>query len=257
MGEYSTEGWWYYFPVTFAIKTPIPLLLLIVLAAVFIKRYGAGWLAEATLLIPVAVYAIFALSSSLNIGHRHLLPIYPFFIVFAAKMARALEFKRQSALAPLAAVFALLLAWNVVEAVKSYPHFLTYFNQFAGGPANGYQWLVDSNLDWGQDLKGLAQYRREHPDEPFFLSYFGSARPEYYGITGHFLPSFNPGNQRRTIEPVSTVQSGAIVAVSATSLQCANIRNQDAPGVEQFMARLRDLKPIAVIGHSIFIYRMP
>lgn len=254
MGEYSTEGWWYYFLVSFVIKTPIPLLLLIVLAAVFIKRYGAGWLAEATLLVPVAVYAILALNSNLNIGHRHLLPIYPFLIVFASKMARALEFKRQAALA---AVCALLLAWNIVEAIRIYPNFLTYFNQFAGGPANGYQWLVDSNLDWGQDLKELAQYRREHPDEPFFLSYFGSARPEYYGIAGRFLPSFNPGNQRRTVEPFSAAQSGAIVAVSATSLQCANIRNQDAPGVEQFMARLRNLQPIAVIGHSIFIYRMP
>lgn len=254
MGEYSTEGWWYYFLITFAVKTPIPLLLLIVLAAVFIKRYGAGWLAEAALLVPVAIYTVFALSSSLNIGHRHLLPIYPFLIVFTAKMARALEFKRQRALA---VVCALLLVWNVVETGKTYPNFLTYFNQFAGGPANGYQWLVDSNLDWGQDLKELAQYRREHPDEPFFLSYFGSAKPEYYGIKARFLPSFNTGNQRRTVEPVSVVQSGAIVAVSATSLQCANIRNYEAPGIEQFMERLRNRQPIAVIGHSILIYRMP
>lgn len=254
MGEYSTEGWWYYFLVTFAVKTPIPLLLLIVLAAVFIKRFGAGWLAEATLLVPVAVYAVFALTSNLNIGHRHLLPIYPFLIVFAAKTVRALDFNRQRVLA---AACALLLAWNVFEAAKTYPHFLSYFNQFAGGSANGYEWLVDSNLDWGQDLKALAQYRQAHPEEPFFLSYFGSARPEFYGIKGRFLPSFNPGNKRRTLEPFSAVQSGATVAVSATGLQCANIRNQDAPGVEQFMARLRNLQPIAVIGHSIFIYRMP
>lgn len=254
MGEYSTEGWWYYFLVTFAVKTTIPLLLLIALAAVFINRYGAGWLAEATLLAPVAIYAAFALSSNLNIGHRHLLPIYPFLIVFAAKMARALDFNRQRALA---VACALLLAWNVVETARTYPNFLTYFNQFAGGSSNGYEWLVDSNLDWGQDLKELAQYRREHSEEPFFLSYFGSAKPEYYGIKARFLPSFNPGNKRRTLEPFSAVQSGAIVAVSATGLQCANIRNQDAPGVEQFMARLRNLQPIAVIGHSIFVYRIP
>lgn len=254
MGEYSTEGWWYYFLVTFAIKTPIPLLILIVLAAVFIKRYGAGWLAEAALIVPVIVYAVFALNSSLNIGHRHLLPIYPFLIVFASKLGRALEFKRQPALALACAA---LLAWNVIETAKTYPHFLTYFNEFAGGPSNGYEWLVDSNLDWGQDLKELAQYRREHPAEPFFLSYFGSARPEYYGIAGRFLPSFNPGNSRRSVEPFSAVPSGAIVAISATSLQCANIRNQDAPGVESFMARLRNLEPVAVIGHSIFIYRIP
>lgn len=254
MGEYSTEGWWYYFLVSFGVKTPIPLLILILLAAVFIRRYGAGWLAEATLLVPVAVYAAFALSSNLNIGHRHLLPVYPFLIVFASKMGRALDFGRQRALAIACAG---LLAWNVVETARTYPNFLTYFNEFAGGPSNGYRWLVDSNLDWGQDLKELARYRREHPGEPFFLSYFGTARPEYYGISGRFLPSFNPGNSRRTIEPFSAVPSGAIVAVSATSLQCANIRNQDAPGVEQFMARLRNLDPIAVVGNSIFIYRIP
>ncbi len=254
LGERSDHGWWYYFLVTFAVKTPIPLLILILLGLVFVRRYGSGWLNEVTLLAPVIVYLGVALSSNLNIGHRHLLPIYPFLIVSASKLGRVFDSMRPRALV---VVCAILLGWNAIETVKIYPHFLAYFNQIAGGPEKGYQWLVDSNLDWGQDLKELAEYRREHPEEPFFLSYFGSAKPEYYGIKARFLPAFNPGNQRREMAAFGDVPSGAIVAVSATSLQCANLSNREAPGAEEFMAGLRKLKPIATIGYSIFIYRVP
>src|SRR5262249_11687693 len=159
--EYSSTGWWYYFLVTFFIKTPIPLLLLILLGFILIKRYGGGFAAEATLLLPVGFYWLTAMFNHINIGHRHILPIYPFLIVFASKIARAWQPPRAKRLA---ALMACLLAWNMVETALVYPHFLAYFNEIAGGPANGYRWLTDSNLDWGQDLKGLAAYQREHPE---------------------------------------------------------------------------------------------
>ncbi|MBI1762653.1 MAG: glycosyltransferase family 39 protein [Acidobacteria bacterium] len=256
LGQHSNTGWWYYFLVTFLVKTPLPLLILIGLGAVFIRRYGAGWWLETSLLLPVAIYWAVTLGSKINIGNRHLLPIYPFLIVFAAKAARAFAEPQQRFLK---AALLLLLGWNLVETVRVYPHFLTYFNQIAGGSAGGYNWLVDSNLDWGQGLKELAKYRQAHPAEPFYFSYFGSADPAIYGIQAKYLPGFNP---IALAEPEKTarfneVPSGATVAVSATMLQGVLLNDQIAPGAGSFMQKLKLLAPEARVGNSIFIYRMP
>lgn len=253
-GEYSATGWWYYFPLTFLVKTTIPLLLLIVLGFVYWRRYGTRLAGELMLLLPVALYLLFALTSNLNIGNRHLLPIYPFLIVFASKMGRALEPAQPRVLAIICLA---LVGWHLVESARIYPHHLAYFNQIAGGPDNGYHWLVDSNLDWGQDLKGLAAYQRAHPQETLYLSYFGTAKPEYYGIEAKYLPAFNPGNKRREVVSFNSVPSGALVAISATSLQGLNFTEQTEPGWQAFTSRLKQTKPLTTIGHSIFIYRVP
>ncbi|MGH9841180.1 MAG: ArnT family glycosyltransferase [Blastocatellia bacterium] len=121
LGATSMTGWWYYFPITFLVKTPLGLLLLILLGALFIRRYGAGWPVELTLLLPVAFYFAVAMATNMNIGHRHLLPIYPFLIVFASKMARALDPPRHRILGY---VVAALVAWNVGATAYIYPHFL-------------------------------------------------------------------------------------------------------------------------------------
>src|SRR5262249_14377455 len=154
----------------FLVKTPLPLIVLIIAGCIFIKRFGANMVDELVLLAPVAVYGLSALSSNINIGNRHILPLYPFLIVTASKMARVFDSVQLRRPNWLAVACALLIAWNVVELARVYPYDLAYFNQIAGGPAGGYKWLVDSNLDWGQDLKGLAKYRREHPEEPFYLA---------------------------------------------------------------------------------------
>ncbi len=258
LGEYSSTGWWYYFLVTFFIKTPVPLLLLILLGFVFIKRYGGGYAQEAMLLLPVGFYWLTAIFNNINIGHRHLLPIYPFLIVFAAKMARAFQPPESRRLA---AVVACLLVWNITTTTLVYPHFLAYFNEIAGGPANGHRWLTDSNLDWGQDLKGLAAYQRQRPQDSLYLSYFGTASPEYYGIRAGYLLGYN----RQVIQkldaheviPYEQIPSGALVAISVTNLSGVHLRHFDFPGTEEFLQRLRSMQPIDNIGHSILIYRMP
>jgi 4-amino-4-deoxy-L-arabinose transferase-like glycosyltransferase len=257
-GDYSTTGWWFYFIVTFLIKTPISLLALIGLGFYFLRRYGAGVAAECMLLLPVALYWLVALTSSMNIGHRHLLPIYPFLFVFASKVARVFAPPRPRRLA---IVCGLLVGWYLASTAFIYPHFLAYFNEAVGGPSQGYRWLADSNLDWGQDLKLLAKYRREHPEEPFYLSYFGTAYADYYGIRANILPGFNSRMAERLRNKdyvrFEDVPSGAIVAISATNLSGVYMRNYRIPGTERFLQRLRDMRPIAHIGYSIFIYRMP
>jgi hypothetical protein len=247
LGQHSATGWWYYFIITFLIKSTIPFMLLVLLGGVLIRRCGAGFASEAMLLLPVIFYWLVALSSSLNIGHRHLLPIYPFLVVFAAKVGQVFKDPRGRVFT---LIVGLLMGWNVLETARVYPHFLSYFNEIAGGPAGGYRWLVDSNLDWGQDLKMLGEYRRQHPvSEPFYLSYFGTASPAYYQVNA--LPV--AGSPEGGVSP-DQIRRGSLLAVSATNLQCAYIRD---PAVEEFMGRLRELTPEARIGYSIFIYRVP
>lgn len=260
-GERSLTGWWYYFPVTFLIKTPLPLIALIILGFAFIRRDGAGLVAESMLLLPVGLYSAVSPTSNLNIGHRHLLPIYPFLIVFASKTGRYLEahWRAPGKRRWLAAGCALLLVWAAAEGLRVYLHYLAYFNQIAGGPGHGYRWLVDSNLDWGQDLKGLAAYRQEHPNDPFYLCYFGSDSPLYRRLQTRYLPGWPlggwPSDQIR-YETFNSIPPGATVAVSATYLQLLISGLEKDPELNKFMERLRRQTPFAQVGHSINLYRL-
>jgi 4-amino-4-deoxy-L-arabinose transferase-like glycosyltransferase len=256
LGKVSrTGGWRYYFLVSFLVKTPIPLLIFILLGFFFMRRYGAGLTAEFMLLCPAIFFLLLGSLNTLNIGNRHILPIYPFLIVFAAKVARVFEEQRPRLWA---SAYSLLLAWYIAGTLFLYPHFLAYFNEIAGGPNKGYEWLADSNIDWGQDLKGLAEYLRQRPAEPLYLAYFGSARPEYYGLQPKYLAAWNNETLRQhELEPLNEIPRGALLAVSVNSLHCLMIANRQFPGIEQFMSQLKSLEPLAKIGYSIFIYRMP
>jgi hypothetical protein len=121
------------------------------------------------------------------------------------------------------------LAWQVVEALRASPNFLAYFNQFVGGPEKGYQHLVDSSVDWGQDLPGLKQWLDDnglqganHP--PVYLSYFGTAFPSYYHIDAQALPGFPDTWSRRRPPPLT----GGVYCISVTMLQAVYVL--DAPG---------------------------
>lgn len=189
-GAISMTGWRTFFPWTLLLKTTLPVLLLS--AAVGLAA-AVRWLGRPGTLrrdlyrvMPLVtlfgVYWAFAIPSHLNIGQRHILPTYPvLFIAAGALIALARAYR-----APIAAVLAALAGWHAVEAVRIAPHFLAYFNEFAGGPAHGYRHLVDSSLDWGQDLPGLADWLKARdlpsPTTPVYLAYFGTGDPAYYGI---------------------------------------------------------------------------
>jgi 4-amino-4-deoxy-L-arabinose transferase-like glycosyltransferase len=277
-GGQSSTGFWYYFVVTFLIKTPLPLLLFILLGFVLLRRYGAGLAAEAMLLLPPGFYFLYSLTAGLNIGNRHILPVYPFLIVFASKAARVFDelspardggeakkvaaagWRRQlTSSRSLAMACAALLAWQAAATGFIYPHFLSYFNELVGGPTNGHRWLVDSNLDWGQDLKGLAKFRAQHPDEPLYLCYFGSASPDAYNLQAKLLPGWPSWRAAEFKGPdyarFDDIPAGALVAVSATYLQGVYLNESVAPGMTRFLDRLRGMEPVGHVGYSIFIYR--
>jgi hypothetical protein len=235
LGTRGVSGWWFYFPVALLIKTPIPLLLLLLAAGVRSLRRRDDRQGEYFLLVPMALFFVSSMFSSIDIGYRNILPVLPFVYVYAGKVV-TLATARWARV-----VLLLLCAWYAVGTVVVAPHYLAYFNESIGGPANGYRYLVDSNLDWGQDLKNLKGYLDAHGIQEVYLDYFGTADPAYYGIRYSPLPDVPPGPEDAT----------AYYAISATSLQ--NVYAQEG-ATSHWLAQF---EPVDRVGYSIFVYRLP
>ena len=246
LGHLSDSGFWYYFPVTFALKTPLALVALLILSVATRRHHPATLRTELFLWLPVAVYFVLACTLGLNIGHRHLLPVYPFLFVIAGRCAAHAVVRVPAILSGAAVV--ILAAWYGVSVAGVHPHYLAYFNELAGGPAGGYRYLVDSNLDWGQDLPGLKAWMDRNGVARIKLSYFGTADPQYHRIDCDLLPGQMLPPPR---EVVREIAPGDVVAVSATNLQGVYLDPADRP----LMERLRAQAPVATIGHSILVYR--
>jgi len=221
--RWSLVGFASFFPRAFLYKTPLPLLGLIALAtwAALARRKR---LTLEQLLNPFTifalVYAAFAIRAQLNIGHRHILPIYPALFIGCGAIA---YFLQKNSRTIFAGAVAILLFWQIGESFAVRPNYLAYFNQIAGGPRNGYQHLVDSSLDWGQDLPALKWWVDHHSSgptaKPLYLAYFGSADPKSEGIDAKTLPE-NHSTGNMTFAPLR----GGIYCISATTLQSVYAR---------------------------------
>jgi len=242
-GDYSSEGWWYYFPVAFLIKTPLGVLLpCCVGLALCVARWRRLTLDDLFVLLPIAVFMSAAVSTPYNIGLRHILPIYPFVLLLAGKPVAELYRRGHCKILLLLPLVAL------VECMWIYPDYLAFFNAFVGGPRNGYKYLADSNLDWGQDLKQLKAWMDMNHVPHINLSYFGTADPAYYGIRcTHLLGA--PFFARRFVQQP---ELPGYVAVSVTNLQGV----YRSPSARAFYLPLSNREPAAVLGHSIRIYRV-
>ncbi len=229
-GRTGKTGWWWFFPYAAAIKTPLALFALLLLALIAWARAGhsrrrrlRACYRGAPLWALVGVYGAVAVTSHLNIGHRHLLPVYPVMFILAGGAAAWLRRRHTGA------VIALLAALFVLESWSIRPHYLAYFNQLVGGPQNGYRHLVDSSLDWGQDLPALAvsleELRAREGEIPIYGAYFGAALPAYYGLGRpgtdiRWLTSYFPVAD--PTRPPPALDAG-IYWVSATLLQSAHL----------------------------------
>jgi hypothetical protein len=242
-GNYSTTGWWYYFPLAFLMKTPVALLFAAALGAMAWlrqwRRVGPGH--ELFVVAPIAIYMAWAMTANINIGLRHILPIYPFIILMGAA---GLHTSASRGVRPLVTS---VLVVALVEFATIYPRPLTFFNLLAGGVNHGAEHLVDSNLDWGQDLKALKRWMDERGVSSINMAYFGSADPSYYGIDCIYLPGsplFVPPDR------VSAPVLPGYVAVSETLLSGV----YSDPRQRAFYAPFAHLAPIASIGHTINVY---
>jgi 4-amino-4-deoxy-L-arabinose transferase-like glycosyltransferase len=268
-GEYSTVGFRSYFLWTFLLKTPLVALALIGAALVRTAYRREAWgLHLAFLLVPVLVYWGVVLAATLNIGHRHLLPIYPFLYVLAGSLAaewrrwpaRARSWAGATALAAIVASAFIVLAppWKPAFV---YPHSLAYFNELAGGPRSGYRSLIDSNLDWGQDLGNLKRWLEARGIEgPINLSYFGLADPLYYGIPHVNLPEgFLLEPQERFVRradgrlAITGVRPPGYVFISAMNL-IGGGTDMSAEARASWQEFLRGARLVDTIGYSIFVY---
>jgi 4-amino-4-deoxy-L-arabinose transferase-like glycosyltransferase len=233
LGQISTHGGWkQYYPVVILLKWPtIVLGLSLVGLAIALRRKirvppDLGIMASfPTLYLAMAIFARF------NLGDRHVLPMYPFAILFAAAVWEWAPHKRT-----VAALLILLAALNAADALRYAPGYLSYFNPFVR-PSESFRLLTDSNLDWGQGLLALRDYQDHHPGERIALSYFGSVDPQLYGIQSDFF-----SGQRRV--------SGTVV-VSAT-----NLSGQYLAEPERYRWLLEQ-KPVKILDHSLYVFEFP
>lgn len=246
LGMHSMKGWWYYFPVAWAVKSPLAILLAFVLvlalalarliaipAGSLVARLRQARFAWFVLLVPMLLYVGWSMASHINIGIRHLLPAFPFLLVLLAAGLTNLRWRFQKA------AIALLSVAMAAESLAIYPNYLAFFNVLVGGPANGPHYLLDSNIDWGQDVKKLKAYMVANRIPSVCICYFGSAGLADYGVREKYLPMANETRQREKLD--------CVAAISVTPLYGMYV----PPGGYDW---LREKKPAARIGYSIYIY---
>jgi hypothetical protein len=254
LGNISPEGWWYFFPAAFVLKTPVAFLLLILAATVgFARRGGAEGTPPAgdrmlssgvrPIVCGAFAFAAALLVSRLAIGFRYALPLLPLFaILTAVGVTRAwMAYGNR-----LRAAIAVGVLWFAASSLSDYPHFLAYTSEFGAGRDRGDELLLDSSLDWGQGLIDLRSFMREENASSVYLSYFGSALPQGYGIDYVPLASYFP---LPAVDRPAGAPPPRFIVVSATNLHGIYL-----PG-DPF-ARLREVEPYAVLGHTLFVYRV-
>ncbi len=259
LGQVGAEGWWYYFPVAIAVKTPLPTLILCGAGLVALLRQGAaGRLGsvrrQAAAWVPPLLFTALALTGLLTIGYRHLLPALPFAWLLAGNNLRWAEGAGGRGRRAPSAVGGLLLLWLLLASVRFFPHHEAYFNELAGRWPNWSNILVDSNLDWGQDLPALREVMAQNGIERVNLAYFGKAVPEAYGVAYAPLPGylrFMGGREPAAFNSLSPEPGW--YAISATSLRLGTLQPDTVDLYAFFQARTPDLRA----GYSIYLYKVP
>jgi hypothetical protein len=194
--------------------------------------------------LPFLFLLAFFVFKRLPVGLRHILPVYPALLLAAGAVA-APDGPRPR----LRSLFiAVLLAWLGVSLARIHPHEISYFNETVGGADGGTDYLLDSNSDWGQDLKDLRAWMAAHGTDSIQLGYFGTADPSYYGIHYRPLPSFA---LRRQFDPRTPWPPRGLIAVSAS---CHGGLAWQGENPYDFLHRLT---PIGRAGHSILIFDLP
>ncbi len=253
MGQHGDLGWWYYFPVAFALKTSLPFLLLSVAAVAWslwmlAARRDARFL---FLVVPLAIYVALSVSSNMNIGIRHFLPAYPFlFIAGGALLAQLFRLRRKLGGA---VVVVLLFGWMSVEAARAYPDYIPYMNQLAS--AHPHWWyLSDSNVEWGDDVGELAAYLKARGETRVRAELSaGWSTLRLYGVE---YISLRPQPGDAPIPETRYVAIGA-AALNGSTIFLTELNGKARSQEERvdFLARYRERKPEVVFGNSIYLYR--
>lgn len=250
---HSEMGWWYYFPVAFALKTTLPFLLLSIAALgwalwrLSVKREKIFLF----LLAPFALYAALAMSSHLDIGIRYFLPAYPFLFILGGALLAQIWGIGAKTLG--VAVVALLFAGMVFEAARTFPNYIPYMNQLA---SNHPPWwyLSDSNVEWGDDVGELAAYLKARGETRVRAALSGGriTLTEYNLEYIDLLPE-NGGavSDARYTAIGAAFLNGSVVAVDE------KIPGRRPGEAMNYFAAYRERKPEAIFGNSIYLFREP
>ncbi|HYH84321.1 MAG TPA: glycosyltransferase family 39 protein [Pyrinomonadaceae bacterium] len=254
LGQHRMKGWWYYFPAAFALKTPLPILLLAIASVVWglwrLRRRVEGRVL--LLLVPLALFTGLLMLSTINIGVRYYLPAYPlFFILSGAMLDDALRRGGRRLLAA-SALIAVLLCWTAVEAVRAYPDQMSYMNQLASR-APHWWYLSDSNVEWGDDIRDLALYLRGRGETRVGAAILAWQLLDIYDLEGAaiFVP---PGERAADVR---------YVAIGASLLNGSTVPGGFDNGIElteeqrvNYFDEFRHREPEKIFGGSIYLYRM-
>ncbi len=280
LGKVSKEANVAYFPTVYFIKEPLALHILTLIALFFFfsnyfnknkkiileKKSFQEQLKEnfsqISIFLFIVLYLLTSMLGNLNIGIRHILPIYPFvFILISLGISKWLselpsfEFSQSPDIIKKLFSFYgqkivryfivfLLFLWYILSSLSSYPNFLTYFNEAVGGPTQGYKYVSDSNLDWGQSLKELAVFAKENNIEKLQLDYFGGGSPEYY-LKEKYIPY-----KSYMGKPQGWFAVSAQLFTLATGTPDKNYKREE----KDSYFWLKNKKPTAIVGNSILVF---
>jgi len=243
---------WYFHPLEFLLKVPIPFLLLLAssFAMLLLSRKNIGTDVLFLLFPAAAFFLVFVFAINIGGGIQHILPVFPFLFVFVGRIVHAKTHLKWAVI--------LLTVWYVAVSLLAFPHYIGYFNNFVN-QGEGYRYFLGANVDSGQDLKGLGNYVSSNNLGPVKLSYFGTSDPKAY-LDYEYLPSpyilsWVPGYapSEKELAENYTEDCGSrqgIIAISVTNLKGRFMLNQTC------YSWLESYEPFAVIGHSIFIYNI-
>jgi hypothetical protein len=239
LGQFSDQGFPHYYLVGLLVKTPCPVLAAVALAWVWGGRPSRREVP--VLATAAALLAFLSFGGHKNIGVRYVLFLFPLMSLWIGRLTRV-DLRRGDYPRKLALGVAAALAWLVVIALAVWPDYIAYFNLVSGGPSNGHRYLLDSNLDWGQDLIALREYMNREKIGSVDLAYAGRVKPEIYGIRYSDLVG-RP--EQRYVAVSANLLWGRMYFVNGSSRWP---RNKDT------YAYLRPLAPKAVLGHTIYVY---
>ena len=257
LGQVSDTGWWYYFPVAFALKTTIPFLLTsiggLVWATVEVIRHKRFVLLYA--LLPSLLYLAATMASHLNIGVRHLLPMFPFVAVAGAGFVTTLinlAAQRDRRLSLTLAI--LLLAPSLAIAILTFPNYLTYFSPLAGGAEHGWEKLSDANVETGQEVKTLAKYLKARGQTRVTGVMVGGEFLRFYGVELEDFAGWEEDDDDdgdEAADQSSPAPDTDYVAIGAWYFTEIDLTDKQRTIIEIY----RKQKPEAMVGNSIFVFR--
>jgi hypothetical protein len=239
LGQIRETGWWYFFPVALAVKTSIPFLILVGMGSFYLGK--ATWSernwAKAAPVTAALALLVFCSFSHINIGLRHILAIYPLLAIIGG--VGACHFWRLATppfVGP--SVVVVLLIWHLASSFQAHPDYLPYFNEFAGHHPE--EILIDSDLDWGQDLLRLSAALKKRDVRDVSIVYSGTA-----DLARFDLPAF------QTLQPHQPATGW--IAISMLALKTGADRNAPRDSFEW----LESYNPVCTVGASIRLYYVP